>query len=97
MRLRYRIGGARPPGSSSVAAPRQRSAAPGGAAGEGSAGEPDCDRAPAFRGPLRRHRRFVPRSEFTATSRTASDVSLSAFRADQDATAEQETDDPHAR
>jgi hypothetical protein len=30
-------------------------------------------------------------------SRTASDVSLEAFRADQDATAEQETDDPYAR
>ena len=30
-------------------------------------------------------------------SRTASDVSLEAFRADQDATAEQETDDPCAR
>ena len=30
-------------------------------------------------------------------SRTAPDVSLEAFRADQDATAEQETDDPYAR
>ena len=30
-------------------------------------------------------------------SRTASDVSLEAFRADQDATAEQEPDDPYAR
>jgi antitoxin (DNA-binding transcriptional repressor) of toxin-antitoxin stability system len=47
--------------------------------------------------PLRRRRRFVPRSEFAAMSRTASDVSLDAFRADQDATAEQETDDPYAR
>jgi antitoxin (DNA-binding transcriptional repressor) of toxin-antitoxin stability system len=47
--------------------------------------------------PLRRRRKFVPRSEFAAMSRTASDVSLDAFRADQDATAEQETDDPYAR
>ena len=47
--------------------------------------------------PLRRRRRFVPRSEFATMSRTASDVSLEAFRADQDATAEQEPDDPYAR
>ncbi|MBM9510458.1 type II toxin-antitoxin system Phd/YefM family antitoxin [Actinacidiphila acididurans] len=47
--------------------------------------------------PLRRRRRFVPRGEFAAMSRTASDVSLEAFRDDQDATAEQETDDPYAR
>ena len=47
--------------------------------------------------PLRRRRRFVPRSEFAAMSRTASGVSLEAFRADQDATAEQEPGDPYAR
>lgn len=47
--------------------------------------------------PLRRRRRFVPRGEFAAMSRTASDVSLDAFRADQQATAEQEADDPYAR
>ncbi|SCD77800.1 Antitoxin component of toxin-antitoxin stability system, DNA-binding transcriptional repressor [Streptomyces sp. DvalAA-14] len=47
--------------------------------------------------PLRRRRRFVPRSEFAAMSRTASDLSLEAFRSDQDATAEQGTDDPYAR
>jgi antitoxin (DNA-binding transcriptional repressor) of toxin-antitoxin stability system len=47
--------------------------------------------------PLRRRRRFVSRSEFAAMSRRASDVSLEAFRADQDATAEQETDDPYGR
>jgi len=47
--------------------------------------------------PLRRRRRFVPRGEFAAMSRTASDVSLDAFRADQDATAEQEQDDLYAR
>lgn len=47
--------------------------------------------------PLRRRRRFVPRGEFAAMSRTAPDISLDAFRADQDATAEQEPDDPYAR
>ncbi|MER5361742.1 type II toxin-antitoxin system prevent-host-death family antitoxin [Streptomyces sp. NPDC002785] len=47
--------------------------------------------------PLRRRRRFVPRGEFTAMSRTAPDISLDAFRADQDATAEQRLDDPYAR
>jgi hypothetical protein len=41
--------------------------------------------------------RFVPRAEFAAMSRTASDISLEVFRADQVATAEQETDDPYAR
>ncbi|MFF8912819.1 type II toxin-antitoxin system prevent-host-death family antitoxin [Streptomyces sp. NPDC015032] len=47
--------------------------------------------------PLRRRRRFVPRGEFAAMSRTASDISLDAFRADQDTTAEQRLDDPYAR
>jgi antitoxin (DNA-binding transcriptional repressor) of toxin-antitoxin stability system len=47
--------------------------------------------------PLRRRRRFVPRSEFAAMSRSAAEVSLEAFRSDQDATAEQETHDPYAR
>lgn len=47
--------------------------------------------------PLRRRRRFVPRGEFAALSRTAPDISLDAFRADQDMTAEQEADDPYAR
>ncbi|MFE6288265.1 hypothetical protein [Streptomyces sp. NPDC057877] len=45
----------------------------------------------------RRRRRFVPRGEFAAMSRAAPDISLDAFRADQDAAAEQETDDPYAR
>lgn len=45
----------------------------------------------------RRRRRFVPRAELAAMSRTASEVSLEAYRADQDATAEQETDDPYGR
>nr|WP_037727711.1 type II toxin-antitoxin system prevent-host-death family antitoxin [Streptomyces scopuliridis] len=47
--------------------------------------------------PLRRRRRFVPRGEFAAMSRTAPDISIDAFRADQDGTAEQETDDPYVR
>ncbi|SCF80365.1 type II toxin-antitoxin system Phd/YefM family antitoxin [Streptomyces sp. Ncost-T10-10d] len=47
--------------------------------------------------PLRRRRRFVPRGEFTAMSRTSPDLSLDAFRADQEATAEQRPDDPYAR
>ena len=47
--------------------------------------------------PLRRRRRFVPRAEFAAMSRTAPDVSLDEFRADQDALVDQEPDDPYAR
>ena len=47
--------------------------------------------------PLRRRRRFVPRAEFAATSRTAPDISLDAFRDDQDVVVEQELDDPYAR
>ncbi|MDI3390776.1 prevent-host-death protein [Streptomyces sp. B-S-A8] len=47
--------------------------------------------------PLRRRRRFVPRGEFAAMSRTAPDISVDTFRADQDATAEQELDDRYAR
>ncbi|WP_344355920.1 type II toxin-antitoxin system prevent-host-death family antitoxin [Streptomyces gobitricini] len=46
--------------------------------------------------PLRRRRRFVPRAEFAAMSRTAPDISLDAFRDDQDAVVEQELDDPYA-
>lgn len=47
--------------------------------------------------PLRRRRRFVSRSEFAAMSRSAPEISLAAFRADQDATADQEPDDPYGR
>lgn len=47
--------------------------------------------------PLRRRRRFVSRAEFAAMSRTAPDISVAAFRADQEATADQTTDDPYAR
>jgi prevent-host-death family protein len=47
--------------------------------------------------PLRRRRRFVPRQEFAAMSRTASAVDPGAFRADQDAAADQEMTDPYDR
>ncbi len=47
--------------------------------------------------PLRRRRRFVPRSEFMAMSRSAPDICLGTFRADQNATADQEPDDPYGR
>jgi prevent-host-death family protein len=47
--------------------------------------------------PLKRRRRFVPRAEFAAMSRSAPDISLNAFRADQDVTAVQEMEDPYAR
>jgi prevent-host-death family protein len=47
--------------------------------------------------PLRRRRRFVPRQEFAAMSRTASATDLDAFRADQDAAADQDIADPYAR
>ncbi|MFC0601236.1 type II toxin-antitoxin system prevent-host-death family antitoxin [Streptomyces palmae] len=47
--------------------------------------------------PLRRRRRFVPRSEFAAMSRSAPDISLGGFRADQDATIDQGPDDAYAR
>lgn len=47
--------------------------------------------------PLRRRRRFVPRAEFAAMSRSAPDLSVHAFRADQDATAEYGLDDPYDR
>ncbi|MER7898459.1 type II toxin-antitoxin system prevent-host-death family antitoxin [Streptomyces sp. NPDC096046] len=47
--------------------------------------------------PLRRRRRFVPRAEFAAMSRTAPDISLDAFRDDQDAVVDQDWDDPYAR
>jgi len=40
--------------------------------------------------PLRQRRRFVPRQEFAAMSRGAAATSLAAFRADQDATADQD-------
>lgn len=47
--------------------------------------------------PLRRRRRFVPREEFAALSRSAPDIRPEAFRADLREMAEQEADDPYAR
>lgn len=47
--------------------------------------------------PLRRRRRFVSRAEFVAMSRTAPNLSIDAFRTDQEATSDQEADDPYAR
>ncbi|MEW2630912.1 type II toxin-antitoxin system prevent-host-death family antitoxin [Streptomyces sp. NPDC048389] len=47
--------------------------------------------------PLRRRRRFVPRGEFAALSHSAPDISLHAFRADQESTADRLEDDPYAR
>ena len=38
--------------------------------------------------PLRQRRRFVPRQEFAAMSRSAAATSIEAFRADQDAAAD---------
>jgi antitoxin (DNA-binding transcriptional repressor) of toxin-antitoxin stability system len=40
--------------------------------------------------PLRRKRRFISRQEFAAMSRNAEAIDLEAFRADQDATMDQE-------
>ncbi|BBZ64725.1 hypothetical protein MINS_01540 [Mycolicibacterium insubricum] len=47
--------------------------------------------------PLRRRRRFVSRAEFARTSRLAPLIDAEAFRADQDAVADQELRDPYAR
>ncbi|MFF8638803.1 type II toxin-antitoxin system prevent-host-death family antitoxin [Streptomyces pilosus] len=47
--------------------------------------------------PLRRRRRFVPRQEFAAMSRTATGTDLDRFRADQDVTADTHPDDPYDR
>lgn len=42
--------------------------------------------------PLRRHRRFVPRAEFAAMSRTAPALDIEKFRVDQEAALDQELD-----
>ena len=47
--------------------------------------------------PLRRRRRFVSRDEFAAMSRNAPGVSLDAFRADQDATADHDVSSAYDR
>lgn len=40
--------------------------------------------------PLRRRRRFVARDDFASMSRNAATIDLNAFRADQDATIDQD-------
>jgi len=47
--------------------------------------------------PLRRRRRFVPRREFTAMSRSAPGIDIEAFRADQEAAFDQDTSSPYDR
>jgi antitoxin (DNA-binding transcriptional repressor) of toxin-antitoxin stability system len=47
--------------------------------------------------PLRQRRRFVPRQEFAAMSRGAASVDADAFRADQEAAADQDLADPYDR
>lgn len=47
--------------------------------------------------PLRRRRRFVPRAEFAAMSQAGPRMSLEAFRADQEATVDDEVSDPYER
>lgn len=47
--------------------------------------------------PLRRRRRFVTRQEFATMSRTAPDISLEAFRANQDDAVDQGLSDPYDR
>ena len=47
--------------------------------------------------PLRGRRRFVSRTEFAESSRSAPTMDLAALRADQDAAANPDVDDPYAR
>lgn len=47
--------------------------------------------------PRPRRRRFVPRADFSASSRSAPDMDLATFRDDQAAAYDDETTDPHAR
>jgi antitoxin (DNA-binding transcriptional repressor) of toxin-antitoxin stability system len=47
--------------------------------------------------PLRRRRRFVSRQEFAAMSRNAPTTDLEAFRADQEATLDQEANSRYDR
>ncbi|MEU4386741.1 type II toxin-antitoxin system prevent-host-death family antitoxin [Promicromonospora sp. NPDC023805] len=47
--------------------------------------------------PLRHRRRFVPRAEFAAMSQAGARMSLEAFRADQEATVDDEVYDPYER
>ena len=47
--------------------------------------------------PVRRRRQFVPREEFSATSRNAPGGDLNAFRSGQDAAADHESASPYER
>jgi antitoxin (DNA-binding transcriptional repressor) of toxin-antitoxin stability system len=47
--------------------------------------------------PLRQRRRFVTRQEFAAMSRNSPTVDLEAFRADQDATVDQDSGGAYER
>ncbi len=47
--------------------------------------------------PLRHRRRFVPRQEFAAMSRSAPAIDIETFRADQQAAFEHDLDSSHGR
>jgi prevent-host-death family protein len=47
--------------------------------------------------PLRERRRFVPRRDFAAMSRTAPDIDIDTFRADQEADIEHGADSAYDR
>jgi prevent-host-death family protein len=47
--------------------------------------------------PLRRRRRYVPRGEFAAMSRSASAIDLEIFRGDQDIAADHDSSSPYER
>jgi prevent-host-death family protein len=47
--------------------------------------------------PLRRRRRFVPRQEFAAMSRSAPGIDIDSFRADQQGAFDHDTDSPYER
>jgi prevent-host-death family protein len=47
--------------------------------------------------PLRRRRRFVPRQEFAAMSRSAPGIDIETFRDDQQAAIDHDTDSPYDR
>jgi antitoxin (DNA-binding transcriptional repressor) of toxin-antitoxin stability system len=47
--------------------------------------------------PLRRRRRFVPRQEFVAMSRSAPAIDIEVFRADQDAAVEHDASGSYDR
>jgi prevent-host-death family protein len=47
--------------------------------------------------PLRERRRFIPRHDFAAMSRTAPDIDIDTFRADQETATEHGTDSAYDR